>query len=150
MAYIYVASSWRNRFHSGIVASIRARGHEVYDFMNPPERKGFSWREIDEEWKEWSVPEYKKALESKAARLGFYSDMKALTRADLVVLVLPSGRSSHLELGWAKGQGKKTAILLQEDQEAELMYKMADYLAETEADLLNWIGNLRRWHTPRL
>ena len=45
--------------------------------------------------------------------------------ADAFVLVMPCGRSAHLELGWAAGAGKPTAILLS-DGEPELMYKMVD------------------------
>ena len=29
---IYVASSWRNGFQPGVVASLRAEGYRVYDF----------------------------------------------------------------------------------------------------------------------
>lgn len=46
---------------------------------------------------------------------------------DCCVLVLPCGRSAHLELGYAIGAGKPTFILLAEG-EPELMYKMSPYL----------------------
>lgn len=36
MAKIYVASSWRNKYYSEVVDTLRAAGHEVYDFRNPP------------------------------------------------------------------------------------------------------------------
>jgi hypothetical protein len=42
------------------------------------------------------------------------------------VLVLPCGRSAHLEAGWAKGAGKRLVILLDEQNEPELMYRFAD------------------------
>ena len=45
--------------------------------------------------------------------------------ADAFVLLMPCGRSAHLEAGWAIGAGKPTAILLSAG-EPELMYKMAD------------------------
>lgn len=32
---IYVASSWRNQYQPEVVATLRAVGHEVYDFKNP-------------------------------------------------------------------------------------------------------------------
>lgn len=50
------------------------------------------------------------------------------------------GRSAHLELGWAVGQGKKTAVLLDDPVTPELMYKMVDYLAPNVHDLLGWLG----------
>ena len=39
-------------------------------------------------------------------------DMAALRSADATVLVLPCGRSAHLELGWAAGSGQRTVVLL--------------------------------------
>lgn len=43
--------------------------------------------------------------------------------ADVCVLVMPCGRSAHLEAGWFVGAGKPTLILL-ENGEPELMYRM--------------------------
>jgi hypothetical protein len=72
--------------------------------------------------------------------------MDALTKADCTILILPCGRSAHLELGFAIGQGQATAILLdgpmhpENKVTPELMYKMADYHAESLFDLLGWLG----------
>jgi hypothetical protein len=54
--------------------------------------------------------------------------MSALDWCDTCVLVLPCGRSAHLELGYAIGQAKTTAILHHPEQhmEPELMSKMVD------------------------
>ncbi len=49
MAKIYVASSWRNKYYPEVVEALRAAGHEVYDFRNPPHGgAGFHWTDIDE------------------------------------------------------------------------------------------------------
>lgn len=57
------------------------------------------------------------------ARAGFAKDMAALSNADATVLVLPCGRSAHLELGWATGAKQKTIVLLDNPMsEPELMY----------------------------
>lgn len=109
---VYVASSWRNKFQPGIVGTIAERGHQVYDFRNPaPGEHGFSWSEIDPDWEGWSAEAYRNALKDPIAQLGFARDMTALRECDACVLVLPCGRSAHLELGWAVGAGKHTAIL---------------------------------------
>jgi nucleoside 2-deoxyribosyltransferase len=67
-----------------------------------------------------------------------------MERADAFILVLPCGRSAHLEAGWAIGQGKPTAILLDPDHEhqvtPELMYKMADLVTYNSMELLTWLG----------
>ena len=57
---IYVASSWRNEFQPEVVKTLRALGHEVYDFRNPPHgRGGFQWSSIGEDWLEWSAEQYR-------------------------------------------------------------------------------------------
>lgn len=122
---IYVASSWRNPHQQGIVQALRRLGHEVYDFKNPkPGDFGFSWKQVsDVPPAEWTPEHYLKALRHPNARAGFQNDFEAMQWADTFVLVLPCGRSAHLELGWAIGVGKRCFVLLQEKiDEPELMY----------------------------
>jgi len=112
---IYVASSWRCEGYPPVVTALRAAGHEVYDFRNPaPGNVGFGWKQItSRKPSEWSPEEYLEVLASERAREGFEFDMTALRECDACVLVLPCGRSAHLELGWAAGAGKKTIVLLE-------------------------------------
>lgn len=125
---IYVASSWRNERQQEIVKSLRDLGHEVYDFKNPFHgNTGFSWSDIDPDWKDWTVEQYREALNHPVAKDGYKSDFDAMEWADTFLLVLPCGRSAHLELGWACGQGKETLILL-DQMEPELMINMVDHI----------------------
>lgn len=125
---IYVASSWRNDRQPAVVEALRKCGHMVYDFKNPrPGDNGFHWTEIDGGWQSWTPEQYRDALDHPVAKRGFASDFDAMKWADTFVLVLPCGRSAHLELGWACGQGKQTLILL-DDVEPELMAKMVDHI----------------------
>lgn len=125
---IYVASSWKNQQQAWVVMALRDAGHEVYDFKNPPHgNTGFHWSQIDPNWKNWTEDEYRDALEHPLAVAGFNSDMEAMEWADTFVLILPCGRSAHLELGWAVGKGKETYILL-DKMEPELMAKMVDFI----------------------
>ena len=134
---IYVASSWRNPYQQLVVAELRTAGHHVYDFRNPrPGDTGFHWGEIDTAWRHWSPLGFRDALEHPIARKGFASDMTALEECEACVLVLPCNRSAHLELGWAVGAGRTTAILQLDPQEPELMYRMVDYLCLSIAELV--------------
>lgn len=153
---IYVASSWRNDFHSAVIEVLVAAGFEVYDFKNPPNGAGFGWEQVA--LKPWtatpdkgrvSAPKdgvveadrYLAALEHPRAVEGFNADFEAMDNwADTIVLVLPCGRSAHLELGWAVGAGKRTAVLLDDPCTPELMYKMVDHLSTSVFDLLGWLG----------
>lgn len=85
------------------------------------------------------VGAYLEMLAHPVAIDGYGKDFAAMERADAFVLVLPCGRSAHLELGWAVGAGKRTAILLEDPAEPELMYRMVDYLAPTVEDLMAWL-----------
>jgi len=119
---IYVASSWRNTRHSTVVTILRGVGHDVYDFKNP-EGKSFHWSEIDPDWQKWGPGEFQKGLDHPLAVEGFAQDKKALDDCEVCVLLLPCGRSAHLEAGYAVGQGKPTYILLSKGEQPELMYK---------------------------
>lgn len=127
MSRIYVASSWRNRFYPAVVEALRADGHEVYDFRNPPHGgNGFRWTDIDEKALNWSFEEYAQGLHHPEAERQFKADLEALEWADTCVLVLPSGRSAHTEAGWMAGAGRRVFVYIPEMQEPELMYKLFD------------------------
>lgn len=120
---IYVASSWKNTYYPGVVEALRKAGNSVYDFRNPrPGDHGFKWSEIDPNWEKWTPAEYREALKHPLAQSGFQSDFEAMKWADEFCLVLPSGRSAHIEAGWAIGQGKGVSIYLPEPVTPELMY----------------------------
>ncbi len=135
---IYVASSWRNPHQEGVVKALRKSGHTVYDFKNPrPGNKGFAWSEIDPNWMGLKAADYVKLLDHPVAKAGYASDMNAMKWADTFVLVLPCGRSAHLELGWACGQGKQTLILTADGQEPELMAKMCDRICVSLQEVID-------------
>ena len=139
--YVYVASSWRCYLYQAVIETFKAAGIPHYDFRNPvPGENGFAWDEIDPNWQEWSAKEYIAALDHPIAEAGYKRDWDAMNQADTFVLVLPAGRSAHLEMGWAAGQGKRTAILTSDGEEPELMAKMVDYISPNLFDLLGWLG----------
>lgn len=142
MTYLYVASSWRNKQQPEVVRTLRTVGFEVYDFRNPePDNHGFAWAQIDPNWEQWSLDQYLAALKHPIAEAGYALDWDAMLRADAGVLVLPSGRSAHLEAGYFVGAGKPLYILWTGDEVVpELMYKMATGLCKSLADLLIAMG----------
>jgi hypothetical protein len=157
---IYVASSWRNEHQQGVVGLLRAAGHEVYDFKNPaPGQHGFHWRDCGGAAAEdgpgngaKTIPTYLAAIVSQRARDGFALDKQALDWCDTCVLVLPCGRSAHLEAGYTAGQGKDTYFLLHPDKfEPELMYLLGTGTTPDLEDIMNWMdarepGAVYRWH----
>mgnify|MGYP005810241415 CR=1 FL=1 len=138
MSKIYLASSWRNENQPAVVELLREAGHEVYDFRNPPGGipNGFRWSEIDPDWEAWSAKAYREKLQTPLAQRGFNSDFEGMKWADVGVLLLPCGRSAHLELGWMAGAGKRTIILTRDGQEPELMALLAGEICVSIAELL--------------
>lgn len=121
---IYVASSWRNEFQPGVVSTLRADGHEVYDFKDS---EGFHWTEVDPDWQQWpsDIPKYLLGLEHPCAQRGYTRDMNALVYAEACVMVMPCGMSASLEAGFAIGKGKPTIVYVPAMREPDLMVKMA-------------------------
>lgn len=140
---IYVASSWRNPDQPGVVLHLRQAGHEVYDFRNPPHgRGGFAWADIDPAWQSWTAAQYRDALHTETAEDGYHSDFDGMRWADVCLLLLPSGRSAHLEAGWMAGAGKHTLVLTRDGQEPELMAKLLDAVCISMAEVLDHLHAL--------
>ena len=131
---IYVASSWysdrQQEVYSDrqqeVVRALRKSGHEVYDFRHPDpsDNGGFRWLDMDPNWETWTSDEFIGHLNHPIARKSFELDFEAMQWADTFVLLTPCGRSAHLEAGWAMGAGKTVVILLN-DTDPELMYRLA-------------------------
>lgn len=130
MARIYLASSWRNEAQPKAVTLLRNAGHLVYDFRNPENARPFRWTGIDLVHGRYVEAErFRTALLAyPTASHSFLSDARAMRWADICVMLLPCGRSAHVELGWMSGAGKQTFIVLDEEPEPELMYLFADHI----------------------
>jgi len=131
--YVYVASSWRNKYQPLVVEELRRRGHEVYDFRDD----GFSWKEVDPGWERWTPEQYMLGLRSPEAERGFRRDMEALERCDACLFLMPCGPSASMEAGWAKGAGRYTIAWVPEMREPDLMIKMFDVVTTEFAVVLD-------------
>lgn len=137
--YLYVASSWRNARYARIVERLTSEGFVCYDFKKPDPsddtNRGFAWSEIDPAWQSWTPAEMANALAHPVAVKGFAFDANALAKCDACVLVLPCGRSAHLEAGFAAGAGKPVVVFMPEQVEPELMYGLCHSIA-TDANAI--------------
>lgn len=132
---LYLVGSLRNPRVPELANKIRALGYEVFDdwFAAGPE--------ADDKWREYEERRghtYAEALAGHAATHVFEFDRRHLEQSAVVVLVLPAGRSGHLELGYALGQGSKGYILMDDEPDRwDVMYKFADGVFPTEGALLD-------------
>ena len=121
MSRIYLASSWRNEAQPEVLEALRDAGHNVYDFRNPP---GGEWDSTGPWWTKADPGDLKEAERLK--NMAFAIDLEHMEWAEIFVLLLPCGKSAHLEAGWATGRGKRTLILNPDFvDEIELMYRLA-------------------------
>ena len=129
MSSIYLIGSLRNPKIPQIANILRGDGHQVFDDWFSP------GPQCDDEWQDYERNRgrsYKEALEGYHAQHQFEFDRKHIMAADIGVLVLPAGRSGHLELGYMIGRGQRGYILLEgpEPDRYDLMYLFAHGIAE--------------------
>jgi hypothetical protein len=132
---IYIASSWKNSELAGIVAEyLRGVGHTVDCFCDQSSgRYVFHWTELVKTEAELQNYDAISFLHDARTKWAFSEDKKWLDWAEAVVLVLPAGRSAHLEAGYARGCGKNLFILGGFAKgEFDVMYGFADELYRIE------------------
>lgn len=132
---VYLIGSLRNAEVPALAQTLRSAGHEVFD----------SWYaagpEADDYWQRYVTERglsYDEALREFAAQHVFNFDKAHLDRADAVVLVLPAGKSGHLELGYSVGKGRRAFILLPPGDVGryDVMYAFAEKVCATMAELI--------------
>ena len=131
---IYIIGSMRNPGVVSLTLALEAHGHEVFsDWYSPGPEADTYWQEYEQA----RGRTFKDALAGPHAENVFNFDVKWLTWADTVVLVSPAGKSAHLELGWAIGQGKEGYVLLDgEPERYDVMYRFATAVCNNEDELL--------------
>jgi len=134
MKTVYLIGSLRNPEIPIIGDALREAGFDVFDdwFAAGPI--------ADDSWQEYEKgrgTHYKEALNGYAAKHVFEFDLFHLNRADIGVLVLPAGKSGHLEIGFLAGQGKPTFVLFKEEPERwDVMYQFMNGVFFHKEDLL--------------
>lgn len=118
---IYLIGSLRDRQVPIIGEYLRQNtGMEVFDQWWTASEDADDWLRDYFKYRRLS---YKDAIHSYAAKHIFDFDKYHLDRCDIGVLVMPSGRSCHLELGYLAGHGKPTYVLFDEEPErVDIMY----------------------------
>lgn len=123
MKSIYLIGSLKNEVISNVAKSLRDLGYDVFDDWRSPgpdaddylrdyyRERGFNYRQI---------------MESPSAQLAFQYDKKHLERCDGAIMVMPAGKSGHLELGTVIGAGKPGYILFDKEPErVDIMHAFA-------------------------
>ena len=121
---VYVIGSLRNEKIPLLANDLRAMGFEVFDDWFSP------GPEADEFWRKYEKgrgSSYKQALSNWAGKHIFEFDKFHIDRADIGVLVMPAGKSGHMELGYMIGKGKPCFVFFEEEPDRwDIMYQFAN------------------------
>jgi hypothetical protein len=138
---VYLIGSLRNARVLKLGNDIRKLGFEVFDDWHAVAPDADDW------WRRYELQRqrnYAEALKGWAAQHIFHFDLTHLTRSDIGVLMLPAGKSGHLELGFLLGQGKNGFILLDKAYKRwDVMYNFATDVFVSKRDLFNALRKLR-------
>lgn len=134
---IYLIGSLRNPRVLDVSKALRAEGFDVFeDWYSAGKIADDCWKGYEEA----RGHSYIEALQGYAAKHVFAFDKFHISRANAVVLVAPAGKSGHLELGWALGQGKKGYYLLEPDNDRwDVMLQFCDGVADSIEMLLTML-----------
>ena len=144
---IYLIGSLRNPEIPAIGNRIREEGFEVFDEWHS------AGPEADDYFKAYHIERnitYDQALKGYAAQHVFNFDKRHLDRADMAILVMPAGRSGHLELGYMAGKGKPTFVLLEEGNDRwDLMLQFANGVFFNVKELIEELNAISKKKTIR-
>lgn len=123
----FIAARYRNKENAlDLTNKIRAKGYHPYCFVESDASRahcGTTDCDAEEAMKEFEAIEDWK--NDTGVRNIFETDMNALRNSEVLILLLPAGKSAHMETGVAYGLGKKL-ILIGEQKETESLYLMFD------------------------
>lgn len=146
---VYLVGSLRNNTIVSVAQHLTGAGLSVFSewFSAGPE--------ADDHWQKHQKAlgrNYREALASPAAQNTFWFDVRHLRHADMVVQVMPSGKSASYELGFAAGLGKPTFILMDEPAKTDRWDVMTLFagLPIREADIGQWRAPGVAYHIEEL
>lgn len=135
---IYLIGSLRNPRIPEIAKMLRFHGHKPFaDWYGAGPRADDHWQEYEQ----GLGYTYQQSLARPAARHVFRFDKLHLDMSDEVVLVMPAGKSGHMEFGYSIGTGKKGYVFFDgnEPERWDVMYGFATGVCMDEKELLQAI-----------
>lgn len=130
---IYLIGSLENPYIEDLAVKLRSKFPDV-EFFDEWRGAGEAADKAFNAYRKKRNLSYREALKTYGARHIFDFDREHLDRADTVVLVMPAGKSGHLELGYSIGRGKKGYVLFQE--EPDRIDQMLQFAIYSGGDLL--------------
>lgn len=141
MKSVYLIGSLRNEKIPQVGNLLRANNWDAFDDWHG------AGHEADDKWRDYEEIRgrtHREALFGYAARHTFAFDKHHLDRCDLSVLVMPAGKSGHLELGYFCGTGKPGFIYFDKAPERyDVMHQFATDVFTSDDELLKGLEAYR-------
>jgi hypothetical protein len=139
---IYLIGSMRNPEVPILANKLRLKGFDIFDDWYSPGKNA------DDEWQAYEKQRgrtYKQALQGEHAKDVFDFDHRNLDLSDAAVLLLPAGKSAHLELGYIRGCRKPGFIYIPyEPDRFDVMYKFASDVVVNYEQLLEALHRISK------
>jgi len=141
--FIYLTGALKNELRIPEIGNVlREQGWDVMDeWITPGEH-------ADENWQRYEKIRgrtYKQALHGRAATNIFLFDKSYLDMADVIVLIMPCGKSGFMEAGYAKGRNKKVIMFLdgKDPERYDVMPNFANKVCKNIEDLIEELKKIR-------
>lgn len=137
----FVAGRWRNKDAlEEVVQVLRAAGKSVYCFLENLQEKETAELKLTGDVEVAKKKNESLPLDHPMIRNIFDIDVDALRQSDNLLLVLPAGKSAHIEAGVAYGLGKKS-YALGVPETTDTLYCIFNEIFPDIAALKVWLEN---------
>ena len=140
---IYVIGSLKNDEITKVSKLLREQGFEVFDDWKAPGPDADDY--LRDYYRERGLT-YSEILGSHGVQHVFNFDKFHLDRCDCALLVMPAGKSGHLELGYTVGKGKPGFILMdQEPERVDVMHSFATKVFMNKEEMIEYFKSDREY-----
>jgi len=147
MKSIYIIGALKNRTIPHLANQIEKLGIEAFDSWQSPGPDADIYLK---KYEKLRGRNHLQAMKGYAAQQIFQFDKNHLDRCDAAVLVMPAGKSGHLELGYTIGRGKPGFILFdREPRKYDIMHLFATDIFYSTKDLLKQLKKLKEKNNGR-
>jgi len=122
----FIASPWKNKTQvEQLTGDLEKLGHSAYSYVESGANL-LTGKPIEDEMKEFTQALVNWKVDDRIAKIA-ESEVQAIKDADVVILLLPAGDSSHMEAGIGYGLDKRM-VLIGPVEKPEIIYLLFNHV----------------------
>lgn len=124
---VYIAGSLANKLIPTITEQVQEWDHDAFSEWFTP------GPDADVNWRDYELAlgnNYRQALRLPSAQNTYQFDKKHIDLSDIMVVVLPCGKSAHLEAGYFVGKGKPVLMYFPDASDPERWDVMYNFVLD--------------------